>query len=147
MQITKISISKASIFEEISLATAYTGVKTEAEKGFYDRVATVEEDDTLLSRFVNEMFGEVTDRFREFIYASSNDKDSLNFTLELSGSYDDSLTPSVKEDIFSGIVAGVMARWFRFTFPDGSEEREKQADNLLKRAYAKLCQRRKPKRS
>lgn len=146
MQIIKISISNSSIFEEISLASAYAGAKKDDEKGFYDRVATVNADETLLNRFVTEMHGVVADRFREFLTSTECGEEALGFTLEVSGSYDNSLTPSVKEDIFRGIVAGVISRWFRFTFPSQEETYRIQTDRFLERAYAKLCQRRKPRR-
>ena len=146
MKILNISIEKSKILEEVALASAYSGAKTEGSPDFFDRVATIEEDAGLLSRFWTRMCGTVTDKLKSFITASETTDESLSLTLELSGAYDDSLTPSVKSDLFSAMAAGVAAGWFQITFPSRAHEWEAQSELLLKRCFSKLCHRKKPKR-
>lgn len=141
-----ISISKKEVFDEVSLKTAYTGVKTEAEKGFYDRVATVEADKELLERLLTESFGALTDALREFIKRADFEEASIALTLEVSGSYDDTFTPSLKNDLFSAVAADVAQRWFRFSYAEKAEELKEEKNMFLKRAVSKLCHRSKPKR-
>ena len=117
MKYIKIEIKQNEIFEEVSLATAYTGAKTESDKAFYERVATINCDDTLLRRFWNQACGIVTARFKNFIRESEIKEDLLMLNLELSNAYDDAMTPSVKSDLFSAMAAIVTERWFRITCP------------------------------
>ena len=146
MKQIEIIINKVEVLDEISLNSAYAGTKTVGEEGFYDRVATVEADSLLLSRFWTEMYGEVTEKFREFIVKAEKTETDFSLTLELSNAYDESLTPSVREDIFGGMVKGMMAYWFRYTCPDKSPEWQKESSSLLSRAFAKLCFRKRPRR-
>ena len=141
-----ISISKSAILDEVSLNSEYAGVKTPGETGLYDRVATVEADSLLLSRFWTEMCGEITDRLHDFITSSSISEDLFSLNLELSNAYDPSLTQSVIDDLRGATAAGVTGRWFRFTFPDRADAWTEKAASHLAKAYAKLCHRRKPVR-
>ena len=68
-------------------------------------------------------------------------------TLEVSNAYDDSLSASIKEDLFAAVVKGVIARWFRVTFPEKTGEWWNDSETLLSRAFAKLCFRKRPRRS
>lgn len=146
MKILNISIKKAEILEEVALAAAYSGAKTEAAEGFFDRVATIEDDSGILSRFWTLICGRVADKLKNFITASEISGDSLSLTLELSGAYDDTLSPSVKSDLFSAMASGVTAKWFRITFPARAPEWEDQSAELLERALSKLCHRLPPQR-
>ena len=142
-----ISIAKPSILENVSLNTSYVGAKSRNDSLEFDKVATISEDDTLLTRFWVEMCGVVTDRLKEFIVSSTGDSEKLSITLELSNAYDESLSPSVKDDVFSAIAAGVTARWLQYTLPERASEWHQSATSLLERSFSKLCQRRKPSRN
>ena len=147
MKIIEIIINKAEIFNEVSLNSAYTGAKSSPEdSGFFDRVATVEADEELLSKFWTEMCGETTDRLREFIQTTATTAEAFKLTLEVSGSYDDSLTGSVTADISSAFTAGMCAGWFRFSVPALSEQWRLDSANLFRRAISKLCYRKRPQR-
>lgn len=146
MKNISIFITKIKIMEEVAINSAYAGAKSSREKGFFDKVATIPEDIAILSRFWTEMCGIVSRRFKEFIVTSSLDNEALSISLEVSGSFDDSLSPSVIEDIREALVAGVTSRWFRYTLPNRAPEWEEQAETLLSSAYSKLCQRRRPLR-
>lgn len=146
MKIIHISFNKTKIFENVSLASAYTGAKAETQQNIFDRVATISEDNELLEGFFIEMTGIVTDRLKEFVISTEKSDAEFNMTLEVSNAYDDSLSASIKEDLFAAVVKGVIARWFRVTFPEKTGEWWNDSETLLSRAFAKLCMRRKPKR-
>lgn len=146
MKEIEIIFNKAKILDEVSLNSEYVGSKSTEPDDIYDRIATVEADTLLLSRFLAEMYGNVTEKLREFISKSGSAGEDFTLTLELSNAYDDSLTHSVKEDLFTAVAKGVAARWFRFTMPDRATEWLNESEALLTRAHTKLCFRRKPLR-
>lgn len=139
-----ISIALSSIIDDVSLNSAYAGAKSNDDGSLFSRVATISDDRTLLSKFLTETCGMVTDRLKEFIVSSSLDSSNFSLKLEISNAFDESLAPFIKDDIHSAIVSGVIYRWFRFTFPDRAEEWKNQSVCLLSSALSKLCQRRKP---
>ena len=146
MKNISITIDKKEILEEVSLATAYTGAKSGGDESMFERVATITEDEALLTRLWNGLGGILTEKFKSFIISSEITSGSFLLTLEVSGAYDDSLTSSVKSDINGGVAAGVVAGWFRISFPEKSSEWEKQSEMLLSRAFSKLYHRRRPSR-
>lgn len=141
-----IVFNKSNIFDEVSLNSEYIGAKNESDENIYERVSTVSADEDLLNRFLTEMQGVIIEKLREFITDVKYSSQDFSVTMELSGAYDEALTPSVKEDLFAAMSKGVCARWFRFTYPAKSSEWLNQSDALLSRAYAKLCYRKKPQR-
>lgn len=147
MKNININIDKSIIFRDVSLNSAYAGAKNTSENGFFERVATIEADEELLSHFWTDMCGLITDRLRAFVTSAEQKEDSLHLTLEVSGSYDDSLTPSVISDLFAAMTAGISARWFSFTFPQQTTDWKIQSNELLNRVIGKLCHRKRPTRS
>ena len=142
-----ISVTKSEILDEVSLHTAYMGVKTEAGENLYQRVAIVNEDCDLLERVWNEKCGSLIEYLKDFIVISESIGSSLSFTLEVSGSYDESMTPSLKSDIFEAMVSGVTAGWLRYSFPEKQNEWEDKFIQLMQRALTKLCHRKRPVRA
>ena len=140
------SFEKTGILEEVSLNTAYAGAKSEEEKPIFDRVATCDSDEVLLLKFWREMYGMITDRLRSFILSSDFSDAAFSITLELSGAYDDSLTPSVKNDLYAAIVAGITSRWFAFVCPAKAVEWKTESERLFDSVVSKLCHRRRPVR-
>ena len=142
-----IKLSKTDILEEVSLNSEYLGAKNAAEKeGLYARVATISHDRSLLDRLFADTFGNLSEKLREFIIETGLSDDGATLTLSLSNAYDDALTDSVNDDLRAGMVKGVAAAWFRFTYPEESQSWALESEKLFERAHAKLCYRRRPKR-
>ena len=142
-----IKIDRNAIMQEVSLASAYAGAKSgNEEEASFDRVALVESDAALITRFWYETAGVICGKLQPLILASSLDDESLEMELRLSGSYDESLNDSVKADIFSCFSSGVTARWFRYSYPARAGEWEEESLELLGRAFRKLCHRLPPAR-
>ncbi|MCH5234901.1 MAG: hypothetical protein J1E16_06375 [Muribaculaceae bacterium] len=146
MKKIEIKINKTEILEKVSLSSAYLGYKAENAETLYDRISTIEADKPLLGEFWTEMCGIMTEKFREFIVNVEKEETGMNLTLELSNAYDDALTPSVKDNLVAAIVTGICGRWFRFTFPEKSEEWLNESGELIGSAMKKLCYRKKPVR-
>lgn len=147
MKKIKIFIAKEAVFDDVSLNSEYAGLKSPSESPIYDRVATVSEDSQLLSGFLTLAFGELIRKLRSFVVSSSCDGASVSLDLEVSGAYDESMTPSLKEDIFRWLVTNVSGHWFRLTLPDRTAEWENLSAELLASIESKLCARRKPSRT
>lgn len=145
MKEVKIEIRREDVMKEVSLHSAYSGAK-DGDGSFFSRIATVNEDETVLTRFWNDTCGEVISTLKEFIKETEVNDDIFCVDMELSGSYDDSMTTSAERDLFSSISSGVASRWFRITMPERAAEWETRSLELLERAYRKLCSRKKPKR-
>ena len=148
MKTIKIAIKNADIFQELAKMTAYTGAKSDSNAlpDVFDRVATVKEDNELLSRYWETACSGLVDRLKSFVTVADYSGDSLSLQLEVSGSYDDSLTPSLRTDIFSYLVADIAARWFGITLPEKAESYGSEASRLLTEAERKLFHRKRPVR-
>ena len=146
MKYFMISLTKVEILDHVSLNSTYMGAKGGDDSGFFERVRTIEDDDPLLSRFWIEMCGVLTDQLKEFTTSSSDQADILTLNFEVSGAFDESLVPSIKEDLFAAMAAGITARWFAYTLPDKAEDWNSQSRSMLARAVSKLCHRRRPSR-
>ena len=148
MKTIKIAIRNADIFKELAKVTAYAGAKSDSDalSEVVDRVATVKEDDELLSRYWEMACSGLVDRLKSFVTVADYSADSLLLQLETSGAYDDSLTPSLRTDIFSYLVADIAARWFRITWQEKAESYAGEASRLLTEAERKLYHRRRPVR-
>ena len=142
-----IIITKSTVLDDVSLNSAYAGAKSNDGKASFDKVAVIEQDEAMLSRFWTEMCGKITDKLKEFVAVSSLTSDKFSLTLELSGAYDESMSQSVVEDLKAALATGVTARWFRYTLSDRAEEWDAQSTRLLDSALSKLCHRSKPVRS
>lgn len=148
MKTINISFTNVDIFQELAKTTAYTGVKNESDDtgAVINRVATVEEDSCLLQRYWEMACSELIEKLKRFVTSAVSNTDSLSLTLETSGAYDDSLTPSLKTDIFSFLVASIAARWFRMVWKERAEEYCLEATAKLTEAERKLYHRKRPER-
>lgn len=144
-----IIVLKADIMKEVEKTTTYTGNKTEVanQAVFHDRVATTSTDSDLLQRYWRDACAHLVDSLRAFIVNAQFGQETLRLTLEVSGSYDEALTPAVENGIFSHIAAAITARWFAITFPDRAEEWRLNALALFDCVLANLYYRKKPKRA
>lgn len=146
MKIINIDIEKEKILQDISLNSAYAGAKSPGEKDIFERVATVNEDSGILSGFFSEMCGSILEKFSGNVASSSLTESRFSLVLEVSGSFDESLSESLVNDITAYMSAGVTARWFQITLAEKAVEWDAKANLLLQRAFAKICQRKRPQR-
>lgn len=147
MKNIKLIIAKADILADVSLNTAYAGAKFSEEKGTFKRVATVEADELLLTKFWHSMAGRITEKLRNFITGVEISEFQLVLNLELSNAFDESMLPSIKTDIEEAFASGIISMWMSLTLPEKSQEWEQRTVGLLDRAQRKLCYRRKPVRN
>lgn len=146
MKNVKIIIEKTKILEDVRMQTAYAGAKSGDDKGIFLKVAALRSDDELLTGFWRGLCGRITDVLKDFNLVADISDQRMEISLELSGSYDETLTPSVASDIESAIASGVTARWFSITCPEKVAEYEALAEGKIRSFVGKLCHRKRPVR-
>ena len=119
------------------------GVKSDdSDSGaLFERVATVEEDADLFARYWRDACAIVAERLKQFV-GRRVWREELSLNLEVSGAFDDSLSPSVETAVFSVIAAPLSARWFRLSMKEKAEEWEEEASRLLAEIERMLFHRR-----
>ncbi len=140
--------SRESLESAIGEATAYAGIKNEtADNGAtFLRVATVAEDCRLLSGFLSQACGAAADRLRGFVGDTSYDGKALKVSLEVSGSFRDTMKGRVESGFRDFVVAYATARWMRLAWSEKAPDWERDAERHLLEVERALCHRPAPKR-
>ena len=148
MKLINILINKTNVFQSVVLSSSYVGIKTGADNpgNFYDRVTLNDGDRELFDRYWKEAADAITETLKDFICEISLEGDTLHMQLEMSGSFDSMLIPSIKEGIFSWIVALVSRDWFRVTMPEKSVEWEAAVSKICNSLLSRLYHRTRPRR-
>lgn len=145
MKTIKISIRSADLFRELQKITAYAGIKNEQDSNdCLDRVATVEADLPLLSRYRDIALSRLLERLRRFLVTFDVSEEDICLTLAAGTSSDDSLIASIQTDIFSYIISVMAARWFGITWQQRAAGYEADAMRHISEVTAKLLYPRPP---
>lgn len=149
MKTINIIIPKRSIENAVSENSAYAGAKGCGEENdgrLFDRVSTVEEDSSLLSRFLTDAFGVAQERLKSFVADAGITDSEIRLTLSASEAADETLLLSIPDTFEAFLSAAVTARWMRFTFPEKVAEWEHEASRLLSELENRLLHRKPPRR-
>ena len=148
MQTIKIILLKTDVMDRVAETTAYTGNKTETsdKAAFFERVATVTGDASILDRYWQDSCAALADSLRSFVREATFGKETFTMTLEVSNSYDLTLTPAAESGVLAIIAASITSRWFRITMPQRAEEWLKEARFQFSALLANLYHRKKPLR-
>ena len=142
-------IKRSDLYAEVGRLTAYLGAKqapAEDPGGHFDRMAVIDGDNPLLSRFANEALSVMVDRLKGIVGGVQTDSESLSVTLHLSDNYDDSLTVAVTENFEAYMAAAVTSRWLRLVDPSRRAEWQEESERTLLALTASLYHRNPPKR-
>jgi len=147
MKEVKFKICKRDVYEEVAKTTAYTGAKKVDDEASYDRVFVADADRLMLERYWRETCNAVTDALKEFVVAVSEqstisskiDLDN-NYEIELSLSdlYNQALTSSIRESLFSCFVESVISKWYAITNKEEAQAAAINAQALLDDAVLKI---------
>ncbi|MDE6142681.1 MAG: hypothetical protein K2F94_01240 [Muribaculaceae bacterium] len=144
-----LEVARSDVEEMVAQSTAYLGFKSpgQADRGeWIDRVSMVDEDRTLLERFVSESFAMAVERLKEFVVDADCSGSRLRLTLEVSVAYDGSVTVAVSESFRSYLAASALGRWLRMSYPEKGAEFDAEAIAHLSTMERNLYHRRKPVR-
>ena len=152
-----LKVNKAQVYDEGAKTTSYAGLKamTKDDMASYSRMFTTDEDRMMLERFWNETCDMVTDTLKPFLSSVSEVTIShgvelsrdYSITLEMSNSYDERLTESINNSIYSYFVQSITGKWFAFGDKEEVEPYLKGAAAFLTEALQKLYYKKKPVRT
>ena len=155
MKMSTFTVNKANVYDEVAKTTGYTGFKMiQADNAAYDRIFTTDEDRMMLERFWIEACNIVTEQFKPFLVTVSAQPEShgveldrnYEVQLELSSSYDETLSDSISSSLFSVFVSTIVSKWFKFTNKEESGNYALEAASMLDSIMRKLYFRKKPQR-
>ncbi|MDO4165550.1 MAG: hypothetical protein Q4D56_14390 [Bacteroides sp.] len=109
-----LTVNKDEVYEEVAQTTSYTGAKMDDEHA-YDRIFTTDEDQTMLERFWNECKNTVCNSLKKVLDSEAETNNVYKLTLNLSSSFDSTLTESMQRSLFSFFVMSITAKWYTFT--------------------------------
>lgn len=141
-----ISILKATVLDEVGRLTNYAGSKMDGDEGAYERVSTTGSDKDMLGQFWQSGCDGVTEALKRFIKTPSTATDRYAVTLELSGSYDTSLTASLQANLQSYLTLYIVSRWYKLTNKGDAESYATEAAVQLDEAMSKVFYKKKPTR-
>lgn len=148
MKIIHISILRTEVLNELAQTTAYAGSRRPAEvtDTEFAKIATVEEDTSLLTLYWEEACSMAVERLKQFVATVDFAGAALILSLAMSDAYDLSLTPSVECSLKAFLMAAVAARWFRMALPEAAPQYEGDALRLMADVERKLYHRVAPRR-
>ena len=111
------SIKRSEVFSEVAQTTNYTGAKMDDDANAYERITTVDEDQSELKRFWDESRAEVAQAFIRMLVSEgmAGDNDTYNLVLNVSVAFDEALLPGMQLGLFSYFVQNIAAKWFGYT--------------------------------
>ena len=146
MKVVDITVNKGDVLNEVAKTTAYSGAKMTGEEGAYERIFTTKSDREMLERFWTECQVSVCESLKKFLQQEETTDEGWNLELGLSESFDDTLIKSIKKELFSFFVTGIVAKWYVFTNKKEAGEYEGSASHLLVGIHKKVLFKKKPTR-
>ena len=167
METITVSIAQSEVYDEVAKATDYTGSKMiGSDEGARDRILAGDQDLSELSRFWEEAIMAVNENLKEmFISGMTTQKikpgevkpgegdivatpvettPTYAMVLEVSTSFDKTLTASVESMLRSFFIATIIGYWFKFANKEESSGYFAQAAEFMAAAERLLYSRRKP---
>jgi len=143
-----LSISKSAVFKEVAQTTSYTGAKMDDDANAYERITTVDEDQSELQRFWDESRAEVAQAFIRMLVSEgmAEDGDTYQLVLNVSVAFDNALLPGMELGLFSYFVQSITAKWYVFTNKKEAEDYATEATGMIKDVLSKAYYRKKPTR-
>ena len=155
METITIQVSKDDVYEEVAKATDYTGAKLiNGDENARDRILATDSDLSDLSRFWEESVLATNERLKEMVVSGETksvdvDKSTkivYEVTLEVSKSFDKSLTANVQSAIRNFFIASIIGQWFKFANKGEAKDYFSQAGEMMNGAERLLYSRKKPTR-
>lgn len=145
MEIT-LTVDRSAVFGEVAQTTNYTGSKMQGDESAYDRISTVDEDLSELSRFWDESRAEVAKALIRNISSETMDGDTYTLRLNVSNAFDTALAPTMQIGLFSFFVQNITARWFVYTNKEEAAAFADRGAALLEDVKEKACYKKRPTR-
>lgn len=171
METITILVYRRDVYDEVAKATDYTGSKLiDVDAGARDRILAGDDDLAGLSRFWDESVSACNENFKELLQewfcgypaltlaapsanaapaggASITTGDNgycYSATLEVSKSFDKTLSASIQSTIRSYFIASIIGQWFKFANKNEASDYLAQATEMIEAAERMLYSRKRP---
>ena len=114
MEIT-LTLSQSDVFTEVAQTASYTGSKMDDDPKAYDRITTVDEDQSELQRFWDESRAEVAKAFKRQLVSDGMEEGTYSLVLDVPVAFDEALLPGMQSGLRSFFVQSITAKWFGYT--------------------------------
>lgn len=142
------------VYDEVAQTTSYTGAKMQGDVGAYERIFTTDDDRLMLERFWVEACNAATEQFKPFLVSVSEQSEgqrvdlehNYEVQLELSSSFDTSLTGSIETSLFSFFVSFIISKWYKFCNKEEAESYGADSLAMMGDVMRKVYYKKKPVR-
>lgn len=145
MEIT-LTVNQQDVLKEVAQTTSYTGAKMDDDANAYERISTVDEDQSELQRFWDESRAEVAQTFIRMLASEGMESGEYKLKLNVSASFDTALLPSMQLGLFSYFVQSIAAKWYVFTNKKEAGEAANVGKGILDEVREKAFYKKKPVR-
>lgn len=140
-----ITITKATVFDDVGRLTHYEGNKSEGSEEAFERISTKETDADILEQFWCAACDSITEATKRFITSLTTTTNYVA-TLEVSSSYDTTLTASIQTNLQNCVVFNIVSQWYKLTNKSEASDYALQAVAQLNEAMSKIFYKKKPSR-
>lgn len=137
MKTYQLEILQSDVFDSISALTHYTGAKDTADQSAFDRIATIDANDEILSKFwlqasnqlvimLSQFLGNVY--YQKQVTTTSNGTSTTTqvpgifVTLNMTSNWDPHLLPALTQAASNFMLARITELWYRMTNVQGIEQ-------------------------
>lgn len=145
MEIT-LTLSQSDVFTEVAQTASYTGSKMDGDPKAYDRITTVDEDQSELQRFWDESRAEVAKAFKRQLVSEGMEEDTYSLALDVPVAFDEALLPGMQSGLRSFFVQSITAKWFGYTNKKEAGVYAEAAETCLDEVREKALHRKMPVR-
>lgn len=130
MKTYNFELLQSEVFDRISALTHYTGAKDTADSSAFDRIATVDANDEILSKFWMQASNQLVIMLSPFfgnVYYEKGEQSSITkeqgifATLNMPSTWDGHLLPALTSAASNYMVARITELWYRMTNVQGIE--------------------------
>lgn len=133
---------------EVAVTTAYTGAKMQDDENAIARIPTIDEDESHLQRFWEECRSEICQELIGIVSDEQMDTNNEKYELKLnvSQSFDTTLTAGMQLSLFSYFVHAITAKWYVYTNKQDAGAYADKAAILLDDIHRKAIHKKHPVR-
>lgn len=146
MKTLSITVTRDTVYEEVSKTTSFDGAKKDAEDGTYERVMTTEDDRQMLARYFDEAAQAAEAALSDLPTDDTTDGEQWGVTLRLPDAFNDKAAQSINADMFSYFCESILGKWYATTLYDVSERHTLLSAGFLQDALRKIWFRAAPSR-
>ena len=137
----RVSVSKASVMEEVYQITGYTGVKNSD----MDKLTSTEDDSSLLLSFYREATSSLSDEVSRVGYLLEESDSTSTFLYNLPSNWNTGMERSLAKAMAQYVMNYVCAKWFSLTKKDETQQYQGVCQQLAVSILKYLYERKKPR--